>query len=377
MAGHPNIPSPHLVPGGRQSPSHLKYEDNWFLDKSYRPKLLNFFTKFRRHFSSENSIDDFSILRQRGGDEVVDKLNAMFDVIKNSTDEDPRLSEDFLEYINGRDTNFGRGMNMQRNFIDNKFEPDPERPEAGHWKLTTFPLHITLTPVPVTMKLTTIALLTGFAAANPLQITPRQSSCPKVHIFGARETTVAQGYGTSAGLVNSISSSYPGSTKEAIVYPACGGQSSCGGVSYENSASQGTAAVVKAVTSLNQRCPDTKIVLVGYSQGGQIMDNALCGGAGATLTGNALKAVKAAIFMGDPHYVDGLPYNVGTCRNKGFAARPSGFQCSPASPSIIQSYCDSTDPYCCNGNDANSHQQYVNKYGTQALAFVKKLVDAA
>ena len=31
------------------------------------------------------------------------------------------------------------------------------------------------------------------------------------------------------------------------------------------------------------------------------MANALCGGAGSTLTGNALKAVKAAIFMGDPH----------------------------------------------------------------------------
>lgn len=164
------------------------------------------------------------------------------------------------------------------------------------------------------MKLTTLALLPILASAGP--ITERQS-CPKVHIFGARETTVPQGYGTSAGLVNSIASAYPGSTKEAIVYPACGGQSSCGGVSYENSASQGTAAVVKAVTNLNQRCPDTKIVLVGYSQGGQIMDNALCGGAGATLTGNALKAVKAAIFMGDPHNVVGLPYNVGTCKAKG------------------------------------------------------------
>ena len=60
-----------------------------------------------------------------------------------------------------------------------------------------------------------------------------------------------------------------------------------------------------------------------------------------------------------------------------FAARPSGYKCSPANPSIIQSYCDSTDPYCCNGNDANSHQQYVNKYGQQALAFIKKLVDAS
>lgn len=47
------------------------------------------------------------------------------------------------------------------------------------------------------------------------------------------------------------------------------------------------------------------------------MDNALCGGAGATLTGNALNAVKAAIFMGDPHNRAGLPYNVGTCTTQG------------------------------------------------------------
>ncbi|GAB1318354.1 hypothetical protein MFIFM68171_08564 [Madurella fahalii] len=228
------------------------------------------------------------------------------------------------------------------------------------------------------MKVTTVAVpvLAGLASANPIGIEERQS-CPQVHIFGARETTVPQGYGTSQGLVNMVKQAYPGSTSEAIVYPACGGQPQCGGVSYDNSATQGTAAVVRAVTDFNRRCPDTKIVLIGYSQGGQIMDNALCGGAGATLSGAALEAVKAAIFMGDPHNVAGLPYNVGTCRAGGFAARPSGFQCRPANPSIIQSYCDSTDPYCCNGNDANSHQQYVNKYGQQALTFIRRLLDAA
>jgi len=47
------------------------------------------------------------------------------------------------------------------------------------------------------------------------------------------------------------------------------------------------------------------------------MDNAMCGGAGATLTGAALDAVKAAIFMGDPHNVAGLAYNVGTCKAQG------------------------------------------------------------
>jgi acetylxylan esterase len=118
------------------------------------------------------------------------------------------------------------------------------------------------------MKLTTAtALFAGLAAAGPVEITERQS-CPKVYIFGARETTQPQsnGYGTALNLVNSVKSAYSGAGSEAIVYPACGGQSQCGGIAYDNSASQGTAAVVKAVTAYNQKCPSTQIVLIGYSQ---------------------------------------------------------------------------------------------------------------
>ncbi|CAI6078836.1 unnamed protein product [Clonostachys chloroleuca] len=213
-----------------------------------------------------------------------------------------------------------------------------------------------------------LPVLASTAAATPLE--PRQS-CPGVYVFGARETTVSPGYGTSWGLVNMVLQAYPGSQSAAISYPACGGQASCGGVSYDSSVQQGTSAVVSAVTSYNQQCPNTKIVLIGYSQGGQIIDNALCGGQGPTLSGNALAAVKAAIFMGDPHNRAGLPYNVGTCTAGGFAARPAGFTCSPVNPSLVKSYCDAADPYCCNGNDANHHQQYVNIYGQQALAFIK------
>ena len=110
-----------------------------------------------------------------------------------------------------------------------------------------------------------LPLFLGLVGSSPMEIEERQS-CPKVHVYGARETTVPQGYGTSKGLVDMVTQAYPGATAEAIVYPACGGQSNCGGASYDSSASQGTAAVVKAVTSMNQKCPDTKIVLVGYSQ---------------------------------------------------------------------------------------------------------------
>jgi acetylxylan esterase len=114
-----------------------------------------------------------------------------------------------------------------------------------------------------------LPLLAGLAASSPVeqQLEERQGgSCPKIHVFGARETTVPQGYGTSQGLVNMVVQAYPGTTSEAIVYPACGGQSNCGGASYDSSASQGTAAVVRAVTAFHTKCPDAKIVLIGYSQ---------------------------------------------------------------------------------------------------------------
>jgi acetylxylan esterase len=121
-------------------------------------------------------------------------------------------------------------------------------------------------PNPKTAYLLLLARAAMLTGASPVEIEERQSSCPGVHVFGARETTVAQGYGSSSTVVNLVLQAYPGSTSEAIVYPACGGQSSCGGIAYGTSANQGTAAVASAVNSFNQRCPNTQLVLVGYSQ---------------------------------------------------------------------------------------------------------------
>tara|TARA_R110002060_G_scaffold47975_2_gene58976 strand:- start:713 stop:943 length:231 start_codon:yes stop_codon:yes gene_type:complete len=67
-------------------------------------------------------------------------------------------------------------------------------------------------------------------------------------------------------VVNLILNAHPGATSEAIVYPACGGQASCGGASYANSAVAGVKAVASAVNSFNTRCPNTLLVIVGYSQ---------------------------------------------------------------------------------------------------------------
>ncbi|KAJ5117109.1 hypothetical protein N7448_004058 [Penicillium atrosanguineum] len=227
-------------------------------------------------------------------------------------------------------------------------------------------------------NLVALSLLVSSSLAIPLDVDlEKRQSCPGVHVFGARGTTVPPGYGLTITIVNEVLSAYPGSTSEAISYPACGGQSSCGGASYSSSVSQGIQAVASAVNSFNSKCPQTKLILVGYSQGGEIIDAALCGGGvpnqGYTdtaipLSSSAVNMVKAAIFMGDPLFKAGLPYDVGTCAAGGFDARPAGFSCPSASK--IQSYCDAGDPYCCNGNNAATHAGYINEYGSRALTFV-------
>jgi len=105
-------------------------------------------------------------------------------------------------------------------------------------------------------------LLALRASATELE----RRDCPSIHIFGARETTAPAGYGTAGVVVNLVLNAHPGSTAEAIVYPACGGQASCGGASYADSAMQGVRAVATAVNNFNTQCPNSQIVLVGYSQ---------------------------------------------------------------------------------------------------------------
>ncbi|KZL76316.1 acetyl xylan esterase (cutinase), partial [Colletotrichum tofieldiae] len=226
-----------------------------------------------------------------------------------------------------------------------------------------------------------IALLLGQALASPhsLQhLRQRQGNdCPPIHIFGARETTAPPGFGAAAKIVDDLTKANQGATNEPIVYPACGGASDCLGVSYADSVKNGTAAVATAVNDFNKKCPQTKIVMLGFSQGAQIMDNAYCGGGDAIegvkdvnvlISNEALTQVKVAIFMGDPRYVAGLPYEVGTCKTQGFAPRPQGFQCPNGGN--IKSFCDSADPFCCNGNDPIAHLQYPSIYGDQIKQFV-------
>lgn len=136
-----------------------------------------------------------------------------------------------------------------------------------HWPTTSC---ISVLKIKMPSVKNTITFLLGqalLATGSPVDVEKvEKRQCPKIHVFGARETTAPPGYGSSGTVVNLVISAHPGTTSEAINYPACGGQSSCGGVSYANSAFQGINAVVTAVNNFHNSCPNTQLVLVGYSQ---------------------------------------------------------------------------------------------------------------
>lgn len=87
---------------------------------------------------------------------------------------------------------------------------------------------------------------------------------------------------------------YPG-RQGALVAATCDGLSSCGyedliySALYTDLSCQttydGTMAGITQLTSYAERCPNSKLILAGYSQGGQIVADILGGGGGVSFNG--------------------------------------------------------------------------------------------
>ncbi|KAH7065428.1 cutinase [Macrophomina phaseolina] len=70
---------------------------------------------------------------------------------------------------------------------------------------------------------------------------------------------------------------------------------SAGGIATEVTGGAGTQAMVADVQKAVQKCPDTQIVLSGYSQGAMLVHNTA-----NKLAGDQASKVKAAVTFGDP-----------------------------------------------------------------------------
>lgn len=91
--------------------------------------------------------------------------------------------------------------------------------------------------------------------------------------------------------------------------------------------------MVDQVGAYVAKCPDSAVVMVGYSEGSQIIDDAFCGGpdgnsmaeTAAPVPADVGARVKALVFMGDPRNIPGLPYNIGSSTGGGVSFLPPLF----------------------------------------------------
>lgn len=139
------------------------------------------------------------------------------------------------------------------------------------------------------------ALLSSGALAAPavVEAVEARAACSDMTIIFARGTTEPGTVGLLAGppFFNAVTSQLGGKatlTTQGVDYPANIAGFLAGG---DPAGSQTMANDVKAALAA---CPDTKLVMAGYSQGGQLVHNA------AKLLGSTMSQVNSAVIFGDP-----------------------------------------------------------------------------
>ena len=223
-------------------------------------------------------------------------------------------------------------------------------------------------------------LVSSVAAAMPAGATASTASCAAVHIIVARASTEAQGDGVIGALATLIQGDVNATvSQEAVVYPATLNN-------YASSVGKGDSAMAADIENAVSACPNEKIVLLGYSQGAQVVGDVLAGGGGSSLgvaetapipAADAAKVI-AAIQFGDPRHQPNLsPIDLGTDPGAQGIFKVGADQSRAAFGAILRSWCDTGDPFCAGGNNLNAHLQYTNKYDTAANTFVAGRLSAA
>ncbi|TLS29192.1 hypothetical protein PpBr36_00048 [Pyricularia pennisetigena] len=202
------------------------------------------------------------------------------------------------------------------------------------------------------------------------------TSCASgVQIFVARGSTERSSLGRIAPVAQSIANSIPGSSITALDYPA-----KMNPIVYLFSVSKGTKNLSKLVKNYVEMCPQSKIVLIGYSQGAHVVGDLVCGASSLPIVrskpinSNYNKNIIATLLFGDPTRAANQSFDVGTVTNRnGFLRRHRNGACS-AYTKTIKSWCDKNDRWCDKhspeGTDSSVHKTYQEKYKAEATQFV-------
>jgi len=220
-----------------------------------------------------------------------------------------------------------------------------------------------------------VLALTAFAPTQAGATAFSGSGCAQVNIIVARASTEAQGEGITGNLASQVqSNSAQTVSTEAVVYPATLNN-------YASSESQGVQNAEQELSTAVSNCPNQKQVLMGYSQGANVVLDVVTGNAEvhpSTVVGPAsstnLSHVVAIVGMGDPGNVVKQAWDLGTdtTTNGTFPRSSTQLQALTnfGAGTSTRSWCDTGDPFCAGGNNLNTHLTYLNRYQNAAASFV-------
>ncbi|KAK5163252.1 uncharacterized protein LTR77_010838 [Saxophila tyrrhenica] len=193
---------------------------------------------------------------------------------------------------------------------------------------------------------------------------------------------------------------YPG-RQSALVEATCNGLSSCGyeDLIFADLASDlycqitydATIAGHVQMTAYAQKCPDSKLILAGYSIGGQAASDVL-GGAGGELANGCIQPeipaldfnsspanqIAAVIIFGDVRHTANQSYNFGSGASFDglFPRTQEMLNNLDQYADIMRSWCADTDPICAADGleaDIESHLNYYDLYSEAAASWIKSV----
>ncbi|KAG9521316.1 alpha/beta-hydrolase, partial [Aureobasidium melanogenum] len=228
---------------------------------------------------------------------------------------------------------------------------------------------------------------TSVAASLP-QLEARQNNvtdCTDVHIFLGKGNNEPYP-GRQGKLVNAVCDGLPSCDYEDILFynpveaPYC------------QSVEQGVADGIAQLNAYAARCPNTKLVISGYSQGAQVVGDIIGGGNGTFFQGctttptpaldvnSALgKQIVAVTVFGNTRHTANQPYNqFSGAPDNGIFPRPDYQLANLATwTSKFHDYCVAEDPICAGGDVVADHLNYFDLYSDTAAAWIKSQIASA
>lgn len=227
------------------------------------------------------------------------------------------------------------------------------------------------------MVRTLLPLALAATLTTALPLTARAPTCVSgLYILVARGSTEAPGEGKPGQVASLITARVPDSTSVAIDYPA----TIFSDGAYPDSVTDGINDTQAKIQAYVDACGDAaRIVLLGYSQGGNVMTDTLAGGVDkpAPIPASLQRYITGVAVFGDPTFTAAQSFDRGTATKDGIFAREEGgasLALLNTYAGVLRSYCDKHDPFCASGDELSVHTSEVPNHAQDAADFIVGLV---